>query len=86
MPVNHLKIWIFCSISKRIRISSSWHTFSETNLSGIRKEVNMKNYTGFTLVELIVVIALISLISAVAVPNIIVWRQNSQLNGQPLEY
>ena len=40
-----------------------------------------KRNTGFTLVEMIIVIALIAILSAIAVPNIVVWRQNSQLSS-----
>jgi len=77
MPVNHLKIWIFA----QYRRGSTFQAPGPPSAKRPSKEVKMKNCSGFTLVELIVVIALISLISAVAVPNIIVWRQNSQLNG-----
>jgi type IV fimbrial biogenesis protein FimT len=82
MLLNHCKIWIFSPISKRIHVSNSWSSFRETKVfTGLRKEVKMRNYSGFTLIELIVVIALISILSGIAIPNIIVWRQNSQLSG-----
>jgi type IV fimbrial biogenesis protein FimT len=41
----------------------------------------MQNAKGFTLVELMIVVTLIAAISAVAVPNIVVWRQNAQLSA-----
>lgn len=45
----------------------------------------MKNKSGFTLMELMIVIAIIAIISAVAVPNMIAWRNNHQLNGSARE-
>ena len=81
MPLNHLKNSDCCPTSKRIHAFSPWSTFNETNHSEILKGVDMKNYSGFTMIELIVIMALISLIGAIAIPNIIVWRQNTQLSG-----
>jgi type IV fimbrial biogenesis protein FimT len=40
----------------------------------------MKKQSGFTLMELMVTIAIISLLSALAVPNMISWKSNMQLN------
>jgi type IV fimbrial biogenesis protein FimT len=41
----------------------------------------MRSEKGFTLVELIITIALIAVVSAIAVPNVLVWRQNAELKG-----
>ncbi len=41
----------------------------------------MRSMRGFTMVELIIAIAIVSVASAVAVPNIMVWRQNLELRG-----
>lgn len=42
----------------------------------------MKNReSGFTLFELMIVFAIIAILSAIAAPNFIVWRDNSNLRG-----
>lgn len=41
----------------------------------------MKNNFGFTLMELMVTIAIVAILSAVAVPNMIRWRNNMQFNS-----
>ncbi|MBW1836901.1 MAG: GspH/FimT family pseudopilin [Deltaproteobacteria bacterium] len=40
----------------------------------------MNGANGFTLVELMVVIAIIAILSVIAIPNIVVWRENAQLS------
>ena len=45
----------------------------------------MKKISGFTLMELMTVIAIIAVIMAIAVPNLIAWRFNHQLNGSVRE-
>ena len=41
----------------------------------------MKNNFGFTLMELMIAIAIVAILSAVAVPNMIAWRNNAQFNS-----
>ncbi|MBT4363411.1 MAG: type II transport protein [Desulfobacterales bacterium] len=41
----------------------------------------LRSEAGFTLVELIIVIAIISVVIVIAVPNIVVWRQNAEIRG-----
>ena len=41
----------------------------------------MKNNSGFTLMELMVAIAVVAILSAIAVPNMISWRNNAQFNS-----
>ena len=45
----------------------------------------MKNNSGFTIMELMVIIAIVGIISAIAIPNMISWRANHQLNGTARE-
>ena len=47
----------------------------------LNRGLMMGSEKGFTLVELTIVIALIAVVSAIAVPNIVVWRQNAELRG-----
>ncbi|MFP4039661.1 MAG: GspH/FimT family pseudopilin [Desulfosudaceae bacterium] len=41
----------------------------------------LHRHSGFTLMELLIVIAIIAIVSAFAVPNVIRWRNNSQVNA-----
>jgi prepilin-type N-terminal cleavage/methylation domain-containing protein len=41
----------------------------------------MKRNAGFTLIEMMITIGIIAIISAVAVPNMIAWRNNMQMNS-----
>ena len=41
----------------------------------------MKNNSGFTIMELLTAIAIVGILSAVAVPNMIAWRNNMQFNS-----
>jgi type IV fimbrial biogenesis protein FimT len=41
----------------------------------------MRSEKGFTIMELMVVIAIIAILSAIAVPNMIRWRNNMQFNS-----
>lgn len=45
----------------------------------------MKNNAGFTIMELMTVIAIIGILSAIAIPNMIAWRANHQLNASARE-
>ena len=41
----------------------------------------MKNNSGFTLIELMVSIAIFAILSAIAIPNMIAWRNHIQFNS-----
>ena len=46
----------------------------------INRVQRMSGENGFTLVELMVTIAIIAIISVIAIPNIVVWRENAELS------
>jgi type IV fimbrial biogenesis protein FimT len=46
--------------------------------TGTRK---MKNRSGFTILELLIAISIMGTLSAIAIPNMITWRNNAQFNG-----
>ncbi|BBO80104.1 pre-pilin like leader sequence [Desulfosarcina ovata subsp. sediminis] len=41
----------------------------------------MEKQSGFTLLELIIAVAIFAVLSAIAIPNMIGWRNNSKFNG-----
>ena len=41
----------------------------------------MKNNSGFTIMELLTAIAIVGILSAIAIPNMISWRNNMQFNS-----
>jgi prepilin-type N-terminal cleavage/methylation domain-containing protein len=41
----------------------------------------MKNRSGFTILELLIAISIMGTLSAIAIPNMITWRNNAQFNG-----
>lgn len=47
----------------------------------MRKIFKMNNRAGFSLMELMVTIAIIGILTAIAVPNVISWRNNSQFSA-----
>ena len=54
------------------------HAASE---KGNKMKVNMTRKSGFTLVEIMIVVAIIGLLAAIAIPNFVKARSNSQTNA-----
>ena len=46
----------------------------------VKKSDCQRNSQGFTLAEMIIVMAIIFIVSAVAIPNILLWREKAQLS------
>ncbi len=47
----------------------------------VSMKINRTNKAGFTLVEIMIVVAIIGLLAAIAIPNFVKARQNSQANA-----